>query len=150
MRNKAVLLIAGLLCLLNLMGGDGLPNILVIVSDDQGYADLSFSHYAQDYVTTPNIDDLARSGMFFTDAHTSGMICAPTRAGLLTGRYQQRLGYWVGGHTAGVSTDEIMVPEYLKDKGYVSGMFGKWHVGSANKEWYPAAQGFDTFYGYNC
>ena len=124
------------------------PNIIIILSDDQGYADLSFSAYAKKQVKTPNIDELAHSGMFFTDAHTSGMICAPTRAGLLTGRYQQRLGYWTGGNNAGVSGDEIMIPEYLRTKGYKSGIFGKWHVGSARQEWYPASQGFDYFYGF--
>lgn len=86
------------------------PNIIVILADDQGYADLSYSSFSKEEVQTPNIDKLVESGMFFTDAHTSGMICAPTRAGLLTGRYQQRLGYWVGAHQAGVSGKEMMIP----------------------------------------
>jgi arylsulfatase A-like enzyme len=148
MKRTLVFLLVTAFLILETGAREKLPNIILIVSDDQGYADLSFSSYAGEYVKTPNIDELARSGMFFTDAHTSGMICAPTRAGLLTGRYQQRLGYWVGGHTAGVSAEEIMIPEYLKKKKYVSGMFGKWHVGSAHEEWYPGAQGFDTFYGF--
>ena len=147
MKRTLFLLLCSTVLILNAAAQKKLPNILVILSDDQGYADLSYSRYAQDYVKTPNIDALARSGMFFTDAHTSGMICAPTRAGLLTGRYQQRLGYWVGAHKAGVAAEEIMIPEYI-EKNYVSGMFGKWHVGSAREEWYPGPQGFDTFYGF--
>jgi arylsulfatase A-like enzyme len=127
---------------------DSLPNIIIILTDDQGYADLSVSEYSENYVNTPNIDKLVRSGVFFSDAYTSGNVCSPTRAGLMTGRYQQRMGIYTaqeGGK--GVPLNEKMIPQYLKQLGYVSGAFGKWHMGISSI-YNPINRGFDEFYGF--
>jgi arylsulfatase A len=127
------------------------PNIILILADDLGYGDVGFNGCEQ--VQTPHLDRLAREGMVFHDFHSNGAACTPTRAALLTGRYQQRSGLvnalFVGnerqlGH--GLSPQEILIPEVLKDAGYVSAVFGKWHVGSEPGA-HPLNQGFDRFVG---
>jgi arylsulfatase A-like enzyme len=124
------------------------PNIVVILSDDQGYADISYNPLHQSEVSTPNMDNLAREGIFFTQAYITGNVCSPTRAGLLTGRYQQRAGIYTAGEGGnGLSLEEKIFPQYLKDAGYVSGAFGKWHLG-LTPEFNPASRGFDEFYGF--
>ncbi|MEM7235595.1 MAG: sulfatase-like hydrolase/transferase, partial [Planctomycetota bacterium] len=75
----------------------GVPNIVVILTDDQGYADLSFNPRHAPEVATPHMDALAGEGVFFTQAYTSGSVCSPTRAGLMLGRYQQRVGVYTAG-----------------------------------------------------
>ena len=127
---------------------NSLPNIIIILTDDQGYADLSLNRHSASYVNTPNIDKLIRSGVFFSNAYVSGNVCSPTRAGLMTGRYQQRMGIYTaqeGGK--GVPLNEKMIPLYLKEFGYVSGAFGKWHMGESLK-YSPINRGFDEFYGF--
>lgn len=124
------------------------PNFIVILTDDQGYADTSINPYHQPYVSTPSIDALARSGVFFTNGYTSGNVCSPTRAGLMTGRYQQRMGiYRASEGGTGVPLDEKMIPQYLKSEGYISGAFGKWHMGMELK-YNPIHRGFNEFYGF--
>ena len=73
------------------------PNIVVILTDDQGYADISFNTHHPAEVATPHMDALAKEGVFFTNAYTSGHVCSPTRAGLMLGRYQQRVGVYTAG-----------------------------------------------------
>ena len=73
------------------------PNVVVIITDDQGYADISFNPHHPREVSTPHMDALAREGAFFTQAYLSGNVCSPTRAGLMTGRYQQRAGIYTAG-----------------------------------------------------
>ena len=73
------------------------PNIVVILTDDQGYADISFNPHHPEEVSTPNLDMLAQEGVFFSQAYTSGHVCSPTRAGLMLGRYQQRVGVYTAG-----------------------------------------------------
>jgi arylsulfatase A-like enzyme len=127
--------------------GAGSPNIVVIVSDDQGYADLSCYDHPKE-VSTPNIDQLAREGVRLTNGYVSAYVCAPTRAGILTGRYQQRFGFYTGGDSRiGLPTNEVTVADLLKKQGYVTAVIGKWHVGIGPK-YRPLQRGFDEFYGF--
>ncbi|MEN8248297.1 MAG: sulfatase [Bacteroidota bacterium] len=126
------------------------PNFIFIMADDLGYGGISC--YGNKTINTPNLDKMATEGIRFTDFHSNGAVCSPTRAALMTGKYQQRTG--VNGvitaanhrHT-GLSLDEITIAEELKKYGYTSGIFGKWHLGYP-KEHNPSLQGFDEFKGY--
>jgi len=123
------------------------PNIVLIVSDDQGYADVSCYDHPEE-VSTPNIDRLAREGVRLTNGYASAYVCAPTRAGLLTGRYQQRFGFYTGGDSrVGLPLSEITVADLLKKKGYATACIGKWHVGIEPK-YHPLRRGFNEFYGF--
>ncbi|MHC4171925.1 MAG: sulfatase [Planctomycetota bacterium] len=123
------------------------PNIVLIVSDDQGYADVSCYDHPKE-VSTPNIDRLAAEGVRLTDAYASAYVCAPTRAGLLTGRYQQRFGFYTGGDSrVGLPLSEVTVADLLKKEGYATGVVGKWHLG-LEPEYRPLRRGFDEFYGF--
>jgi arylsulfatase A-like enzyme len=127
--------------------GTGGPNIVLIVSDDQGYADSSCYEHPKE-VDTPNIDRLAAEGVRMTHGYASAYVCAPTRAGLLTGRYQQRFGFYSGGDSrVGLPLSEVTVAELLKKKGYATTVIGKWHVG-IEPEYHPLKRGFDEFYGF--
>lgn len=128
------------------------PNIVVIVADDMGYADIGV-HGCKD-IPTPNIDALAAGGIHFTDAYVSGPYCSPTRAGLLTGRYQQRFGHEFnpleGSPTdmdVGLPLSETTIANRLKANGYRTALFGKWHLGRGDK-FHPMARGFDEFFGF--
>ena len=123
------------------------PNILVIVGDDMGYADVGF-HGCKD-ILTPNLDALAASGVRFTNGYVSGPYCSPTRAGLLTGRYQQRFGHEFngGGVGGGLPVSETTLANRLKSAGYATGLVGKWHLGSSDKM-HPQLRGFDEFFGF--
>jgi len=124
------------------------PNIVVILTDDQGYADISFNRHHPKEVSTPHMDALAREGVFFTQGYISGNVCSPTRAGMMTGRYQQRAGIYTAGEGgSGLPLAEKIFPQFLKGAGYVCGAFGKWHLG-LTREYSPCARGFDEFYGF--
>jgi arylsulfatase A-like enzyme len=124
------------------------PNIVVILSDDQGYADVSYNPHSPKEVSTPNIDALAKSGVICTQGYASGHVCSPTRAGLMTGRYQQRFGIYTAGQGgSGMPLEERFIPMHLKQGGYVSGAFGKWHLG-LTEEYNPVNRGFDYFFGF--
>jgi len=126
------------------------PNIIIIMADDMGYGDLST--YGSTLINTPNLDKMAAEGIKFTDFHANGPVCSPTRAAILTGKYQQRVGI-DGVVTAkhhrdkGLETSEQTFAEAIKEAGYVTGMFGKWHVGYKT-EFNPINQGFDEYIGY--
>ena len=126
------------------------PNIVLIMADDLGYGDISCY---DGWIRTPHIDALAKGGMRFTDYHSNGAVCSPTRAALLTGRYQQRCGIdrvvtaKGPARETGMSQKEITFAEVLKQRGYVTGLFGKWHVGY-KVEFNPTKQGFDEYIGY--
>lgn len=126
------------------------PNIILIMADDLGYGELS--SYGSPKVKTPNLDKLAEKGVKFIDFHANGPVCSPTRAALMTGKYQQRTGVEgvitaVGHREVGLSLDEITLAEELKNQGYVTAMFGKWHLGYA-EPYNPTYQGFDDFTGF--
>ena len=124
------------------------PNIVIILTDDQGYADVSYNPHAPPEVSTPNIDALAHSSIICTQGYTSGHVCSPTRAGLMTGRYQQRFGIYTAGEGgSGVPLDEVFLPQRLKPAGYVSGALGKWHLG-LTEAYHAMHRGFDEFYGF--
>lgn len=125
----------------------GNPNIVLIVSDDQGYADSSCYGHPEE-VDTPNIDRLAAEGVRLTNGYASAYVCAPTRAGLLTGRYQQRFGFYAAGDSrTGLPLSEVTVADLLKKQGYATTVIGKWHVG-IEPEYHPLKRGFDEFYGF--
>jgi len=126
------------------------PNVILIVGDDMGYADIG-AHGSKD-IPTPNLDKLANAGVRFTSGYVSGPYCSPTRAGLLTGRYQQRFGHEFNpgpnpANEFGLSLKETTLPTRLKDAGYKTGMVGKWHLGSAEK-YNPVNRGFGEFFGF--
>ena len=127
------------------------PNFVLIVADDLGYGDLQC--YGSRSNHTPNIDALARHGVRFLDFHTSGPMCTPTRVSILTGQYQQRFGARFDGPLSGESDRNVGLPhaaitiaEVLKEAGYVTACFGKWHLGY-QPPWLPLGQGFDEFRG---
>ncbi len=124
------------------------PNIVILLSDDQGFADVSQNLLHKKEVATPNIDALMQAGVAFGQAYTSGATCAPTRAGIMTGRYQQRSGFYTTSSSReGLPLTEKIFPQYLKEHGYVCGCFGKWHLG-ITPEYNPIRRGFDVFYGF--
>jgi len=128
-------------------GATAKPNVVIIVSDDQGYADASCYDHPEE-VSTPGIDRLAREGVRLTDGYASAWVCAPTRAGLMTGRYQQRFGFYTAGNSRiGMPPGEIALADILKKHGYATGVFGKWHLG-IEPEYHPLRRGFDEFYGF--
>lgn len=121
-------------------------NVIIILVDDAGYVDFGFMG-SQD-LQTPNIDTLAKSGVTFTDAHVSATVCAPSRAGLITGKYQQRFGFEANG-TAGIglSDDVVTIADVFKNNGYNTYALGKWHLGEDASD-HPNNRGFDEFYGF--
>jgi arylsulfatase A-like enzyme len=128
------------------------PNILVIIADDLGYADIGANGGTE--IPTPNIDSLAKNGVRFTSGYVSGPYCSPTRAALLTGRYQQRFGHEFnpGGNGEsnlhiGLSLKERTLPEKLKEAGYKTALVGKWHLGHA-EPFHPLRRGFDEYFGF--
>lgn len=124
------------------------PNVVVILTDDQGYADISFNPHHPKEVSTPNMDALAREGVWFSQGYITGNVCSPTRAGLLTGRYQQRAGVYTAGEGgSGMAQSEKIFPRFLKPAGYTSAAYGKWHLG-LTLEQSPVGRGFDHWYGF--
>ena len=123
-------------------------NVVVILADDLGYGDVG--SYGSEIISTPHIDALAANGVRLTRGYVSHPVCAPSRAALLTGRYQQRFGYEfnpVGrDRTSGVDTSESMIPGLMKQAGYATGIIGKWHLGQS-EGYHPLDRGFDRFWG---
>jgi len=146
--------------------GKAVPNILLIVSDDQGYRDLGC--YGSTQVKTPNLDKLAAGGVRLTNFYVTWPACTPSRGSLLSGRYPQRNGtydmfrndlvdsdhlykeseYAVSWEMiGGMDTREVLIPRVLKKAGYTSGIFGKWDLGQLHR-FLPLQRGFDEFYGF--
>jgi N-sulfoglucosamine sulfohydrolase len=122
------------------------PNILVLIVDDLGWADVGFNGSRE--IPTPHLDSLAANGVRCTAGYVTAPQCSPSRAGLLTGRYQQRFGHDSNHyHLACFRTGQRILPEHLQAAGYATGMVGKWHLGLA-PEHHPQRHGFDEFYGF--
>ncbi len=134
------------------------PNIVVLFADDAGYADFGFQGSRQ--MKTPQLDRLAADGVRFTQFYVTASVCGPSRAGLMTGRYQQRFGFeennvpGIMSPNSAYLDDEMGLPtnlrtmaDYLHDLGYRTAAFGKWHLGTADR-YHPTKRGFDEFYGF--
>jgi arylsulfatase A-like enzyme len=149
------------LLLLNACGGgndggseaptpDERTNIILIIADDLGYADLGVQGSTD--VLSPHIDSLAADGVRFTSGYVSSPVCSPTRAGLMTGRYQQQFGHELSPPSPppagfGLPLEEITFAEKLRAAGYATGLVGKWHLGS-EAQFHPISRGFDEFFGF--
>jgi len=126
------------------------PNVVLIITDDLGYADTGV--YGATDIQTPNIDSLARDGIRMTDFYSNGVLCTPTRAGLISGRYQQRYGIEYAFSGANRTGDQGLpatgnsLPQLLKNNGYATALVGKWHLGYIPEK-LPNAHGFDYFFG---
>jgi arylsulfatase A-like enzyme len=126
------------------------PNVLIFLSDDVGYGEFGFQGNPE--IPTPHIDSIATNGVRFTQGYVSGPYCSPTRAGLLTGRYQTRFGHEfngggpAGGRGFGLPLSEKTIADRLKALGYATCTVGKWHLGGP-PDYLPARRGFDEFYG---
>ena len=126
------------------------PNIVVILSDDAGYNEFSLN--GSKTIRTPRIDSIGQAGVRFTNGYVSGTVCSPSRAGLLTGRYQQRFGHEFNippaySETNGLPLSETLLPAVLKPVGYRTIALGKWHLGYAPK-FHPMERGFTDYYGF--
>src|SRR4051812_3571398 len=128
------------------------PNVVLIITDDVGYSD--FGAYGAPDVKTPNIDRLARAGVKMTDFYANGSNCSPTRAGLISGRYQQRFaierplgGTFTGDSSRGLPVTGRSLPRLLTNNCYATGLVGKWHLGY-QPEFSPGAHGFGYFFGF--
>lgn len=124
------------------------PNIIIILIDDAGYADFGFMGSKD--LLTPEIDKLAASGTVFTDAHVTASVCSPSRAGIMSGRYQQKFGFECNGvgDSSGIALNEVTMASALKENGYKTVAIGKWHLGGDTKPYRPNQRGFDEFYGF--
>lgn len=133
------------------------PNIILILSDDAGYGDFGFQ--GGQLVPTPHLDQLAAEGVKFSQAYVTAAVCGPSRAGMITGKYQQRFGFeennvpgimspaGLQGAEMGLPLDQVTMADYLKQLGYRTAIFGKWHLGGADR-FHPTRRGFDEFYGF--
>ena len=123
------------------------PNIVFILTDDLGYADLS--SYGSEFINTPHLDDMAKDGAKLTSYYSSQAVCSASRAAILTGAYSNRIG--INGafgpkSKRGINQKELLISEMLKENGYKTGIFGKWHLGDADI-FLPTRHGFDEFFG---
>jgi len=127
------------------------PNLIIILTDDQGYSDVGFNG-CQD-IPTPNLDSIARNGVQCLNGYVSYSVCSPSRAGLLTGRYEQRFGHernpgWEPDNPqSGLPLSETTLADSLGKAGYWSGIIGKWHLG-AHPDLHPLKRGFNEFFGF--
>ncbi len=127
------------------------PNVILIITDDQGYADVGFNGSTD--IPTPHIDRIAKNGVVFSQGYVSYAVCAPSRAGLITGRYQDRFGYSRNplykpfDATIGLPLTEQTLPEFLQQAGYNTMGIGKWHLG-VHEQFRPWKRGFNQFFGF--
>ena len=144
-----ILSLLALVALLSLTATAGTPvvrpNIVIILADDLGYADVG--SYGSKEIATPHIDSIGRRGVRFTDGYVTAPQCSPSRVGLLTGRHQQRFGHETNlTMRAALDHGARLIPEYLKPAGYATALIGKWHLGETDPAHHPAKHGFDTVY----
>lgn len=134
-------------CLAGLSAQAASPNLIIILTDDQGYEDLGC--FGSPKIKTPHLDGVAREGMRFTDFYSANSVCSPSRAALLTGCYPTRIGIpavLFPRHDVGLNPEETTLADMLKAKGYATQCIGKWHIGH-KPEFLPTRQGFDAYYG---
>ena len=144
---KRIIYLILLLVIFSCEKNNNKPNIVFILADDLGYGDLS--SYGSETIETTNIDKLAEDGVKLTSYYAAQPVCSASRAAILTGAYANRIGiYNAFGPTSdsGINSNEYTLAEMLKDNGYETGIFGKWHLGS-KKEFFPTNHGFNEFYG---
>lgn len=123
------------------------PNVVLIFTDDQGYNDLGV--YGADDIVTPHLDQMAKEGTLLTSYYSAQAVCSASRAGILTGSYPNRIGIHNAlgpSNTHGINASETTLAEMLKEKGYATGIFGKWHLGHHEK-FLPTRHGFDEWFG---
>ena len=123
------------------------PNVIFILTDDQGYGDLGI--YGAKDIETPHLDELARNGAYFTSYYATQPVCSASRASIMTGAYSDRIGIhnaYSPGSKVGLNPEETTIAELLKASGYNTAAYGKWHLGDAPK-FLPRNHGFDEFYG---
>ena len=148
-RLLAIVLAASLALMAVVSGATASPkNVVLIVADDMGFADTGITG-VEDYVT-PNIDAIARAGAIFNQAYVTAAVCSPSRAGFLTGRYQQRFGHEHNGGGPppfGLPLAQKTMGDHFKAAGYATGAIGKWHLGET-PEYHPMSRGFDEFVGH--
>lgn len=154
---KKITTIITLLFVCHLAHADTRPNIILLFADDAGYADFGFQGSQE--MKTPNLDALAQTGVKFTQGYVSASVCGPSRAGLMTGRYQQKFGFeennvpgymsqsGLTGDDMGIPLNELTMADYLKTLNYKTAFYGKWHLGGADR-FHPTKRGFDEFYGF--
>lgn len=153
-----LLLIIIISCLYTGVYAQEKPNIIFLFADDAGYADFGFQGSRE--IKTPHLDKLATKGVLFSQGYVCASTCGPSRAGLITGKYQQRFGFEENnvpgfmsevsakdGDDMGVPVEELTIADYLKQQGYTTAVYGKWHLGGADK-FHPTKRGFDEFYGF--
>ncbi len=130
------------------------PNVVIILGDDLGYCDTGL--YGCKDIPTPNINSIANKGVLFTSGYVTAPVCSPSRAGLMTGRYQHRFGFEfnagalqraLNNREMGLPTTEITLADAMKKAGYKTGMVGKWHLGMHEK-FHPNKRGFDEYFGF--
>ncbi|MFO7874824.1 MAG: sulfatase-like hydrolase/transferase, partial [Bacteroidales bacterium] len=127
------------------------PNVIIILTDDQGYADVGFNGCSD--IPTPNIDRIAGNGVVFSNGYVTYAVCGPSRAGLITGRYQDRFGgsrnplFAPRDPEQGLPLSEETMATVLGRAGYTSTILGKWHLGAHRSQW-PLNRGFDEFFGF--
>ncbi len=145
-----IVTVVTVICCQASINADERPNVLIIVADDLGYADLGFQGCTD--IATPHLDALAKNGAKCTDGYVTHPFCSPTRAGLLVGRYQQRFGHennpkWLPDSlTDGLPLSETTIAEVMRSNGYETGCIGKWHMG-AHPQFHPNKRGFDHYFG---
>jgi arylsulfatase A-like enzyme len=123
------------------------PNVLIIVSDDQGYGDVSCYDHPRE-VRTPQMDRIAKNGVRLTQGYANAYVCAPSRAAILTGTYPQRYGFYTASDSrVGLPLAQSTLADMLKKEGYATGALGKWHLG-IDVAHHPMKRGFDEFYGF--
>lgn len=155
---KNVLKIAVIILFQQLLVAQDKPNIVLLFADDAGYADFGFQGSKE--IKTPHLDKLAQQGVRFTQAYVSHPTCGPSRAGLITGKSQYRFGYEennvpgfmspvsaVDATEMGLPVEEVTMANYLRQQGYATAIYGKWHLGGADR-FHPTNRGFDEFYGF--
>ncbi|MCL3781139.1 twin-arginine translocation pathway signal protein [Prolixibacteraceae bacterium JC049] len=140
----------GMMSVGNLTAQSKHPNVVILMADDLGYGDLSYTGCPD--IKTPHIDELAKKGVQFTNYYTSGAVCTPTRTALITGRYQARFkdmegAFYMETTNVGLPQNEETIARAAQRKGYATGIVGKWHIGEL-PHMQPQNQGFDDFFGF--